>query len=282
MIVKFEKPITVNDGKVSLYKYKNLNNLYHWHKESEFIYVSKGEVEVNADNKKYLLKSGMCAFFKSGEMHSIKGTPQSITIVVKTSSKSILNITDNKKLEVPVLEKNYDIENLLVEIEDELKLHKEYSNIIVDSIITHFAALIFRTEKTQNDDNTSEKNKKLLAWIMDNYNHISFENAAKYMNFSKTYFSDYFQKLTGLKFSHYLNILKVSAAVEKIKSGEKNMTEISISSGFGTIRNFNRVFKNLTGHTPKSLPLNYVYPYLTKNGEDEGFDPTLNCSEIII
>ena len=282
MIVKFEKPITVNDGKVSLYKYKNLNNLYHWHKESEFIYVSCGEVEVNADNKKYHLEQGMCAFFKSGEMHSIKGNPQSITIVLKTSSPSVLNITHNKKLETPVFENNYKVEKLLTEIENELKSKKEYSNIIADSIITRFIAQLFRTEKTHFDNNEPEKGKDLLVWIMDNYNHITFENAAEYMNFSKTYFSDFFQKLTGLKFSHYLNILKVSSAVDKIKSGEKNMTEISIASGFGTIRNFNRVFKNLTGFTPKSLPLDYVYPYLTKNGEDEGFDPTLKCSEIIV
>ena len=282
MIVKFEKPITVNDGKISLYKYKNLNNLYHWHKESEFIYVPCGEVEINADNKKFHLGQGMCAFFKSGEMHSIRGTHESITIVLKTSSPSVLNITRDKKLETPIFKDNYNVEELLREIEDELKSHKEYNNIVADSIITRFTANLFRTEKTQIDNNEPEKSKDLLVWIMDNYNHINFENAAEYMNFSKTYFSDYFQKLTGLKFSHYLNILKVSAAVEKIKSGEKNMTEISISSGFGTIRNFNRVFKNLTGYTPKSLPLDYVYPYLTKNGEDEGFDPTLNCSEIIV
>ena len=61
-----------------------------------------------------------------------------------------------------------------------------------------------------------------------------------------------------------------------------NMTEISISCGFGTIRNFNRVFKSLTGYSPKSLPSNYAYIYNFKDTDEKSFDPTLNCTEIIL
>jgi xylan 1,4-beta-xylosidase len=73
----------------------------------------------------------------------------------------------------------------------------------------------------------------------------------------------------------------VSEAVEKIKEKKMNMTEISISCGFGTIRNFNRVFKLLTGYTPKSLPDNYSNIYNFKDTDEKSFDPTLNCTEIL-
>lgn len=34
--------------------------------------------------------------------------------------------------------------------------------------------------------------------------------------------------------------------------------EAALAAGFGTIRSFNRVFKQLTGFTPRELPDNYV------------------------
>ena len=84
-----------------------------------------------------------------------------------------------------------------------------------------------------------------------------------------------------MTFTQYLNFLKVSAAIEKILDGKLSMTEISIACGFGTIRNFNRVFKAFTGYSPKNLPLNYTLIYNFKDFSSNGFDPTLNCTEII-
>ena len=157
-----------------------------------------------------------------------------------------------------------------------------YANIIIDSIVTCFTAEIFRSENF-NDLNslpdTHEKHKELLEWLSQNYANVTFDEAADYMNFSKPYFSKYFQKFSGLTFTQYINTLKVASAIEKIATGKMNITQISISCGFNTIRNFNRVFKSLTGYTPKTLPEDFVFMYRYK--ANDGFNPTLKCSEII-
>ena len=284
MIAKFEKRISPDSGQTSVRKYKNLHNLLHWHMEHEIIFVSEGTVELNVNNRFYTLKPGMCAFIKSEEIHCINGTANSITHVIKSSAPAILQITKEKSPECPVIKNNDTVIERFIDVEKELKRAGEYCGIIADCIVTCLVAEIFRTERvcTENDElRNSEKYKELLKWITNNYNHISFEDAAKHMNFSKAYFSKYFQDLTGIKFTRYLNILKVSAAIDKIKGKESNMTEISLSCGFGTIRNFNRVFKNLTGYAPKSLPKNYVFLYTITDSDNIGFDPTLNCSEIV-
>ena len=51
--------------------------------------------------------------------------------------------------------------------------------------------------------------------------------------------------------------------------------------GFNTIRNFNRVFKELTGYTPRTLPKDYRFIRSLKEYKDNGFDPTLHGSEIL-
>ncbi len=284
MIAKFEKRISSDAGHTSFCKYKNLQNLIHWHIEHEIIFVSCGSIELNVNNKPHILSSGMCAFIQSGETHYIKGSADSVTHVIKTHSATLKAIIQNKILECPVLKNDYSVESAFSEVKKELKSNAEYKDIITDSIITRLVAEIFRNEVTFNKNtaiSSNEQYNKLLKWITKNHTYICFEDAAKYMNFSKSYFSKYFKKLTGMKFTEYLNILKVSSAIEKINSGENNMTDISISCGFGTIRNFNRVFKSLTGYTPKQIPRDYVFLYTISDSENIGFDPTLNCSEIV-
>ncbi len=80
-----------------------------------------------------------------------------------------------------------------------------------------------------------------------------------------------------MPFSRYLNTVRVSAASEMIAEGKISMTNIAIKCGFGTIRSFNRVFKELTGYSPSSLPSGYVF--IRTGREENGFDPTLSCTE---
>ena len=101
------------------------------------------------------------------------------------------------------------------------------------------------------------------------------------MHFSKPYFSQYFYRHAGMTFTRYLNIIKISFAVEKLLAGHSTVTEVSQSCGFNTIRNFNRVFKELTGYTPNTLPQNYNFVYDLKEYTDSSFDPTLNGTELL-
>ncbi len=284
MIAKLEKPISKRESKTYICKYKNLNNLLHWHTETEIVIVLRGIVKIQINSDNYLMNQGMCAFLKSGDIHCINGSPDSITHIIKTSCDSVGDIVGNDRLKIPVFTSMPSVEKFFIKIESEIKNKKEYFGIIADSMTVQLIAEIFRTQEVCFDDISLDLNKdskKLLGWISQNYAHICFEDAVKYTHFSTSYFSKYFQRLTGIKFTQYLNILKISAATDKILLGGKNMAEISIDCGFTTIRNFNRVFKNLTGYTPRSLPKNYKFPYIISDEKNQGFDPTLLSSEII-
>jgi len=284
MIAKFEKTVFKDTLHTSVCAYKNLHNLPHWHTAHEFVYVSAGQVELTVNNKKYVLMPDSCAFIRGEEIHLLQGTQDSIVHVIKTDAASVGLITEQKALCSPILKETYRFNQVIAELRQELEHPREYSGVISDSIVTRLTAEIFRSEETCITSNTSapdEAQKRLLSWISKNYTHITFEDAVSYMNFSESYFSKYFQKISGMTFTRYLNTLKVSAASEKIAAGNSNMTEISISCGFGTIRNFNRVFKSLTGYTPRDLPKDFIFVHEFKNTDDIVFDPTLNSTEIL-
>lgn len=280
MIAKLERPVA---GNTSACAYKNLHNLPHWHREHEVIFVSSAAVELTASNKLYVLRPGAAAFIESDTVHFIKGSCGSVTSVIKTAAPATFSITEETQLVCPILEGRYDLFQYFNEIKQEQQSQQAYGPIIADSMATKLVAEIFRNEKTcvKAQQMQNQKQKELLEWILCNVSHVTFEDAARYMNFSKPYFSKYFQSFSGMKFTQYVNTLRVYAAIEKIAEGKMTMTEISIACGFGSIRNFNRIFKNYTGYTPRALPQHAIFSYRQLGREDLGFDPTLDCSEEI-
>ncbi|MBQ7974931.1 MAG: helix-turn-helix transcriptional regulator [Clostridia bacterium] len=285
MKAKFEKYTLSDTVHTTAIKYKNLHNLPHWHTEYELVFVLEGAADIMINNNFFKISEGSCAFISSEEIHYIKATPESILGIIKTDASYIKRIASNYQLTSPILKNSGYAKQNFYDIFSELKNQKDFHNIIADSITTKFVAEIFRNEeitpRTETAKKTTKKYKDLIEMLSNNYTHITFDKAAEYMNLNKSYFSRYFYKFSGLTFTEYLNILKVSAAIEKIRENELNITDISITCGFGTIRNFNRVFKALTGYSPKELPIDYVFAYTYKDTHTNDFNPTLNCTEYI-
>ena len=110
---------------------------------------------------------------------------------------------------------------------------------------------------------------------------MTFDEAAEFMCFSKPYFSKYFRKMSGMTFSEYLNIVRVSAAVKMLSRGNMAIGEAALAAGFGTIRSFNRVFKQLTGCTPRELPKEQIFIESGMSAIEKGFDPTLGVTRVL-
>lgn len=282
----YESSDTKGSAHISCIKYKNLNNISHYHSDYELVYINKGNATVAINENFFNLNSKDCVFIYSNDIHFIQSSETTVITVLKAEKKYLDNIFASKKLLSPIVSKTSDIESVLNSIRLELNSHVDNNDAMADSISTQLFIKLLRNEGTtifesisSKKPDTSELYREICEKISNEYNTITFEDAAKYMHFSEPYFSKIFHKLFGMTFTQYLNTVRIAAAIEKIKKGNLSITEISASCGFNTIRNFNRVFKNFTGYTPGNLPSDYVFLYHLQ--EDCGLDPTLTCSEII-
>jgi AraC-like DNA-binding protein/ligand-binding sensor protein len=77
--------------------------------------------------------------------------------------------------------------------------------------------------------------------------------AAKIANMNPAYFSDVFRRKTGTTFTQFLASLRVEKARTLLESTNLRVSEIAFSCGFRSISQFNRRFKELTGHSPNDL-----------------------------
>jgi xylan 1,4-beta-xylosidase len=275
-----------NQERVWLGKYKNLVNLPHWHYDCELICVDTGSALVTIDNKTYTLQEGDALFVSSKKVHYIKSKKDSILSFFLFDDKLVKEITSKKMLINPLLIKKSDVMKTYNEILALLNEKPDFYDISANNKIIDLMISIFRNSAICTtpavESPMTKQYRKLLNEIDNKFDIITFSQAAEFMCLSQSYFSRLFRKLTNMSFTEYISYVRIEKAIEMIKyQPTLTVTEIAMQCGFDTIRNFNRVFKKLTGFSPKATPSNYVL-FNTHPYTDKPFNPTLAQSELII
>lgn len=281
-----ERSNITGTGHVSCKRYGNLKNISHFHNDYELVYVNEGNATVTVDETVFDLLARQCVFICGNSIHCITANEKSVVTVLKINDRFFEKIFSSKALLLPVTDTDSYIENALRDIESELRNGCEYSSAMADSIAIQFLVRLFRKEKNVDQSRRSFGKTnyhviydKICLKISTEYRTITFGEMARYLHFSEPYFSKVFHQIFRMTFTEYLNTVRIAVAVEKIHESKLNVTEIASACGFNTIRNFNRVFKKLTGYTPHELPSNYTFMYSLRS--DYGFDPTLNCTVVL-
>lgn len=267
-------------------KYRNSQNLSHWHTDCELVFSEKGAFEIMCDKKPYRLERGQALFIDSEQLHFIRAEqPDNVLATVFFTYDIIKPFAGKKLLANPLLSREYGAFELYFKLKKILTDKAEFYETEAALCVAEFILEIFRNEETlprTKQKQTTEKFKQLLDIISENYEFFTFESAADFMGMNETYFSRFFHNIAGVPFSRYLNYIRISKAVNLLHSGKHvPITDIASACGFSTIRNFNRVFKDITGFSPKNIPRDYVIDeaFLSRTSSDG--NPTLTECEII-
>lgn len=98
---------------------------------------------------------------------------------------------------------------------------------------------------------------KVMEYIRQNYyKKISLDSIAEHVNFSKTYLSRIFKEETGENISMYINKVRIEKA--KLLMMDKSIGLIDVANlvGFEDQSYFSKVFRSLTGTSPKKYQEN--------------------------
>ena len=91
--------------------------------------------------------------------------------------------------------------------------------------------------------------------------NISAEAVAKTVHLSPNYFSEYFKKQTGEKFSIFVLRLRIDFAANLLKISDLSVKEIAFESGFNSAAYFSNTFKEFYGMSPdRYRRINKVIP----------------------
>lgn len=83
-----------------------------------------------------------------------------------------------------------------------------------------------------------------------NPSQISLGLLASHFSYEKTYFSRLFHKKVGMSVSDFCTRYKIDYAKELIRSGNRNLTDVCVLSGFNHYTHFFQIFRRIVGVTP--------------------------------
>ena len=95
-------------------------------------------------------------------------------------------------------------------------------------------------------------NRVIAYTFRENHRTIRLQEIAAEANMTVEAFCKYFKTRTGKSYISFLNEIRISNACKLLLFGDKPVMDICYESGFANLSNFNRVFKKITGKTPKA------------------------------
>lgn len=118
----------------------------------------------------------------------------------------------------------------------------------LDFFGSHLCTCLEERKKTYKNHIVSNVQKYICAHIEE---RLSLNDIASVFNISPNYLSLLFKKYTDTGFSEYISQMKVARAKELMAEGNLKVYEIADKLGFESAFYFSKVFKKVTGYTPR-------------------------------
>ena len=231
------------------FRYTSAGYQDHFHRNFELIYIMEGAVPVRLGQEEYLLEKGEMLFIPPWESHSFAVDAKSCAWVGVFSKDYISKFAHREEGRQflpfrcePATEQF--LKEHLFRGEPPLYLLIACFNLICDQMIR------FATPRETKEESTLRN--QILLFIGNHYTEpISLARAAEELGYEYHYFSQLFNRCFGMNFRAFINIYRFDLACEMLSETDQEIIEIAMESGFQSLRNFNRIFKSLSGSTPQ-------------------------------
>jgi len=102
------------------------------------------------------------------------------------------------------------------------------------------------------DPRNNRRMEQLCLFMNEHYTEeITRDDLAAALNINPDTFSRLFNQYTGTNLNDYISRLRIEEAKRRLSVTDDPVTRISLDTGYGSIRTFNRAFKKITGLSPQ-------------------------------
>ncbi|MBQ8818605.1 MAG: helix-turn-helix domain-containing protein [Clostridia bacterium] len=130
-----------------------------------------------------------------------------------------------------------------------------YNTLLIGQILIE-SARIGDIDKNSKKLPVSAKIKPALLYIRENYADsqlMTAEKIAASCNLSTSHFRSLFKTDIGMTLPQYINLTRLSAAVDLLQSTDKTISNIATDVGYNEVPYFTKAFKDEFGISPKEM-----------------------------
>lgn len=250
---------------IIFYDVKNSQNrttgfYLHWHENVEILYFTGGTNTLQLNNHQIQVQKGDLIVINSNTIHSMPSKPVDCTyyclIIDKLFCDSYFIPFGDLLFEECIRDPNISnwFEKIINEMTKKDALYKSMVKAYVVSLLVHlsrehsYSNVSFHHEA---QNNKLKMVKKSLTYMSAHFTEpLSVDDIAQYVGFSKYYFCHVFKELTGQTVLDYINVLRCSHAKKLLQSGNFNISESALESGFQNLSYFTKTYKKYMGCLP--------------------------------
>ncbi len=230
----------------------------NWHEDPEILIFTKGEGYVLLDSEKISVKPGTIVIANPYSMHNI-GTQSTLSYYCIIIDKNFLP-------ENGIALENFCIQSYITDEKLFKRMHTIYDVFSgTDSLrvpklrVFLLESIVYMFEKYNSDKpqpgliRPKEKVKQAILYINTNFaNHITIDDIAKFVGYSKTHLTREFKKCTMLTIVEYINQVRCSMAKKLLSTGEYSVGEVMAFCGFDNQSYFTKTYKRIIGNLPSN------------------------------
>ena len=221
----------------------------HFHSNYELIYAMDGETEITLNGRTDTISKGELILVSPFDIHSLVLGKGARTWIGVFSEDFIMSFAEkNRNTRYSKFRCEEDIETMLKEKlffegQPEHYMMKACLYMVCNECVKNADA--YKTGK--GDDFITS----VTQYISENLaEDIKLIDIAEALGYEYHYFSSLFHKAFSMNFKSFINIFRFDSACKMLSNKKTDISAVCEACGFGSSRNFNRVFKQLSGITP--------------------------------
>ncbi len=239
----------------------------HYHSAVEIIMPIRGEVEYTVSEFSYRVQADEVLIIPANWEHSLSMGEGSARYLFLFEPDVIFSMRDmpliDDLLNIPIYlsgqpEVQANVRALLMQIAEIYEKRLFMWNTQCYSLLLQIYAKLgqlgsFReNRRLQGYSRTDPEIIDSARLYIDQYymRPISLDDVSAFTGFTKSYFSRLFKHQVGQGFSEYLRQKRVSVAADMLSNSSQPIKTIAVSTGFGSIATFNRVFREVKNCSP--------------------------------
>lgn len=228
----------------------------HAHNKHQIIYTLSGTIHVVAGKESYFVPERRLVWIPANMEHELYSNSCQVSLVIFYISFDE-RFDHARKMNLSIYNANTLVaETLKFIIAQDATVSKKKDSNLYWFILGFFNLLpqmspetdfLFKTVVVPSDSRLYPVIEYMELHMSED---LRLEQLASLFGFSTRSLSRMFCD-SGLHFSSYLNHLRIMRAVELLTDGKANIQEIAYDTGFSSPSNFNRVFRQIVGSSPK-------------------------------
>ena len=255
----------LHQGNLNLFldQKEGFNYPIHLHNAVELVLVKEGQTTATYGNKRIQLRAGDLFVVFPNQIHGYEDSPgvrgYCMGIPMTPHLAGYQGLLEQKEAVNPVLRLDSpEAVKLKQLIEEAAGVWRQLPQTVLSGMHQGYILLIIGKllqlmPLTDTKPQDGDVMRALLRYLNEHYHEpLTRQDIARAVGYNESYISHTFSQTLNLTMTEYLTALRINDAQLLLSDSTQPISQIALSLGFGSIRNFNRAFFQRVRMTPSA------------------------------